>query len=153
MENQKISKENEILIKEYLDMAENDSENYNRFDALLSDDCVWALMPPSIAIEGLESVKKFVKLAMGSRTHKKETYVKITNWFTDGDNFCVEYYHSAFVFIFKVKENVCLVCKMNNGKFEKVNEYVDTRSKVIRLGLKLMPTIAKVKGITYSRTC
>jgi len=110
-------------------------------------------MPPSIAMNGLESVKKFVNLAMGSRTHKKGTYVKILNWFTDNDNFTVEYFHSAVVSIFKVKENVCLVCKMNNGKFDRVNEYVDTRSIVIRLGLKIMPIIAKVKDITYSRTC
>ena len=54
-----LSAVNEKLINEYLDIAENDSENMEKFKNLLSDDCVWALMPPGIVIEGGASVKKF----------------------------------------------------------------------------------------------
>ena len=152
-----LSAENEKLIMEYLDIAENDSENAERFANILSDDCVWTLMPPGIAIVGGESVKKFCSFAMGSRKHKDKKNVKamIDNWFADEDKFCVEYYHAAIITIFKITviENVCLVCKMRDGKFYAVNEYVDTsRSKLIWLGLKIMPLIARLKGIKTKKS-
>ena len=150
-------KENEKLIKEYLDIAENDSENAERFASILSDDCVWTLMPPGISIVGGESVRKFCSFAMGSRKHKDKNNVKaiIDNWFADEDKFCVEYYHAAIITAFKITviENVCLVCKMRDGKFCVVNEYVDTsRSKLIWLGLKIMPLIARTKGIRIKKS-
>jgi len=144
---------NEKLIYEYLDIAENASEDLDRFATLLSNDCTWSLMPPGITLNGIESVKKFVKMAMKSRKHDDRTKVTIKNWFADGDNFCVEYYHAAYVAGIRVKENVCLVCHMKDGQFDKVNEYVDTSgSKLIGLGLRLLPLILKVKGIHYSRS-
>ena len=154
MSHQIISDNNQRLINEYLDIAENASENLGRFVALLSEDCIWSLMPPGISLNGVENVKKFVKMAMKSRKHDERTKVEIQNWFTDGEKFCVEYYHAAYVAGIKVKENVCLVCRMVDGKFDRVNEYVDiSGSKLIGLGLRLMPLISKIKGIRYARTC
>lgn len=152
-----ISEDNEKLINEYLDIAENDSENIERFANCLSEDCVWSLMPPGIVIEGGESVRKFCQFAMGSRKHSDKDNVKaiINNWFADEDKFCVEYYHAAIITVFKLKviENVCLVCKMRDGKFTSVNEYVDTSgSKLIWLGLKVIPIIAKAKDIKYRKS-
>lgn len=151
-----LSSENENLIKEYLDIAENDSENAMRFADILSDNCVWTLMPPGIAIEGGEAVRKFCSFAMGSRKHKgNNVKAIIDNWFADEDKFCVEYYHAAIITVFKITviENVCLVCKMKDGKFCVVNEYVDTsRSKLIWFGLKMMPLIARIKGIKYKKS-
>ena len=150
-----LSEENKILINEYLDVAVNASEDMERFVNLLSDDCVWALMPPGIEIIGKESVEKFVKFAMRSRKHNNAARVEIKNWFTDGQKFCVEYFHAALITVFKIKviENVCLVCEMNNGKFTKINEYVDTSgSKLIALGLKLFSMIAKIKKIKITKT-
>ena len=152
-----VSNENENLIKEYLDIAENDSENAERFANILSDDCVWTLMPPGISIVGGESVKKFCSFAMGSRKHKDKNNVKaiIDNWFAEGDKFCVEYYHAAIITIFKITviENVCLVCKMRDGKFCIVNEHVDTsRSKLIWFGLKIIPLIARIKRIKIKKS-
>ena len=147
--------ENERLIQEYLDIAENDSENAERFAKLLSDDCTWVLSPPGITIMGGESVKKFCGFAMGARKHRGSVKAKISNWFVDGENFCVEYYHAAIITVLKVTviENVCLVCKMRNGKFISIHEYVDTsRSKLIWFGLKIMPFIARAKGIKYKRS-
>jgi len=151
-----LSAENEKLIKEYLDIAENDSENMERFKNLLSDDCVWALMPPGMVIEDGESVKKFCAFAMGSRKHKgSDVKAKINNWFADEDNFCVEYYHAAIITVFRfvVIENICLVCKMRNGQFCVVHEYVDTSgSRLIWLGLKIMPLLARKKGIHFRKS-
>lgn len=148
-----ISEANSRLINEYLDVAVNDSENTDRFMELLSDDCVWSLMPPGISISGAENLRKFVHFAMGSRKHNAKSRVEIRNWFTDGEKFCVEYFHGAVVTGIKVVETVCLVCDMRDGKFTKVNEYVDTSgSKLVAFGLKIFPRVAKRKGIRYSKT-
>ncbi|MCL1803007.1 MAG: hypothetical protein FWG30_05110 [Eubacteriaceae bacterium] len=147
-----VSDKNKELILEYLDIAENDSENGERFSKLLSEECIWNLMPPGISIIGGESVRKFCEFAMGSRKHEADSNVKaiIDNWFADGDDFCVEYYHAAVLPFLNITviENVCLVCKMEDGKFKSVNEYIDTSaSKLIWLGLKMLPIITAFKGI------
>ena len=152
-----LSAENEKLIKEYLDIAENDSENAERFADILSEDCVWTLMPPGISIMGGESVRRFCGFAMGARKHKEKSNVKavVDHWFADEDDFCVEYYHAAIITVFKITviENVCLVCKMRDGKFCTVNEYVDTsRSGLIWFGLKMTPLIARIKGIRIKKS-
>jgi len=151
---QTVSEKNRALINEYLDIAENASENLDRFVVLLSDDCIWSLMPPGISLNGIDNVRKFVKMAMKSRKHDNRTKIKIQDWFAVGEKFCVEYYHAAYVVGIRVKENVCLICHMKDGQFDRVNEYVDTSgSGLIKLGLWLMPIISKVKGIHYNRTC
>jgi ketosteroid isomerase-like protein len=73
-----------------------------------------------------------------------QSCTRITNWFADGDNFCVEYYHGAIITRFRIKvvENACLVCHMRDGQFDRINEYVDaSRSFLIRVGLPLLPLI------------
>ena len=144
---------NQKLITEYLDIAVNDSENTQRFLAILHENCQWSLMPPGIAIKGLENLRKFVGFAMGSRKHNDHSKVIIQNCFSDDDNFCVEYFHGALVMGIKVQETVCLVCQIKDGKFISVNEYVDTGgSLLIRLGLKVFPLVARFKGIKYQKT-
>jgi ketosteroid isomerase-like protein len=143
------SEANETLIKDYLDIAVNAPENLERFSELLSDDCVWAIVPPGISFEGKAQVKAFTKMAMGSRTHDGEYKIEIRNWFTDGENFCVEYFHGAIITRFRIKviENVCLVCHMRDGKFDRIHEYVDTsHSLLIRLGLMLLPLMVKMRS-------
>ena len=88
-------------------------------------------------------------MAMGSRSHNENNKVEIRNWFADDENFCVEYFHGAIVtkFHISVTENVCLVCHMRDGKFDRIHEYVDTsRSILISLGLKLLPLMVKKKS-------
>ncbi len=145
---QTINDKNEALIREYLDIAVNASENLDRFSELLSEDCVWSITPPGLTFQGKEQVQSFSKFAMGSRTHNADTNIQIRNWFTDGENFCVEYFHGALVtrFHIKVTENVCLVCHMQNGKFDRIHEYVDaSNSFLISLGLKFLPLIIRLK--------
>ncbi len=139
-----LTEANAVLIKEYLDIAVNAPEDLARFSKLLSDDCVWVIMPPGIAFNGIAQVRAFTRVAMGSRAHDAEYKVEIQNWFADEDNFCVEYFHGAIIsrFHLKVVENVCLVCHMRDGKFDRIHEYVDTsRSILISLGLKFLPLI------------
>ena len=144
-----VNAENEKLIKEYLDIAVNASEDIDRFSELLSDDCIWFITPPGVTFSGKEQVKSFSKMAMGSRSHNENNKVEIRNWFADDENFCVEYFHGAIVtkFHISVTENVCLVCHMRDGKFDRIHEYVDTsRSILISLGLKLLPLMVKKKS-------
>lgn len=143
------NKANEKLIKEYLDIAVNAPEDFGRFSKLLTDDCVWRIMPPGLTFNGIEQVKSFSKMAMGSRTHNEEYKVKILNWFANGDNFCVEYFHGALItrFNIKVTETVCLVCHMMDGKFDSIHEYLDTSSILISFGLKLLPLIVKMRSL------
>jgi ketosteroid isomerase-like protein len=144
-----LSPSNEKLIRDYLDIAVNATEDLERFSALLADDCVWRIVPPGFSFNGKAQVAAFTGMAMGSRTHDPEYKIQVRNWFADGDNFCVEYFHGAIVtrFHLKVTEIVCLVCHMRDGKFDSVHEYVDTsQSLLIGLGLKLLPLIVRVRS-------
>ena len=137
---------NENLIHEYLDLAVNAPEDLERFSGLLSDDCVWYIAPPGIAFQGKQQVRAFAGMAMGSRRHNAESRVEIRNWFADEENFCVEYFHAALItrLGLRVTETVCLVCHMREGKFDRIHEYVDaSRSRLIRLGLALLPLMVK----------
>lgn len=145
-----LSESNQALVKEYLDIAANTPEDLVRFSKLLSDDCVWSIVPPGVTFKGIAQVRSFTGLAMGSRTHNADYKIEVRNWFADGENFCVEYFHGAIItrFRLRVVENVCLVCHMRDGKFDSVHEYVDTsRSILIWLGLRLLPLIVKVKSV------
>ena len=141
-----LSEPNARLIKEYLEIAVDAPEDLDRFSRLLSDDCTWRVVPPGVTFNGIGQVKSFAGMAMGSRAHDEENKVKISNWFADGDNFCVQYFHCAIItrFRIKVKENVCLVCHMQDGKFDRIHEYVDSGSIWISLGLILLPLMIKV---------
>lgn len=142
----KLSEANEALIREYLDIAANHPEDLERTMNILTDDCVWTLTPPGLAFNGKAQLRPFVKMAMGSRTHKGKYKVEIRTCFTNGEYVCVEYFHGAIAtrFHFKVVENVCLVCHMRDGKFDSVHEYVDTSgSHFIGFGLRMLPIIAK----------
>ncbi|HLY29360.1 MAG TPA: nuclear transport factor 2 family protein [Aggregatilineales bacterium] len=141
---------NNALIQEYLDIAINASEDLDRFSRLLSEDCIWRIMPPGVDFIGVEQVKSFSGMAMGSRSHSAGAKIEIRNWFAEGENFCVEYFHAALItrFHIRVVENVCLVCHMREGKFDHINEYVDTSGSIlIGLGLRLLPLIVKLRSL------
>jgi ketosteroid isomerase-like protein len=143
-----LNQANEKLVRDYLDIAVNAPEDLERFATLLSDDCVWHIVPPGLSFNGKAQVLSFSGMAMGARTHDPDYKIEIRNWFADGDNFCVEYFHGAIVtrFHLKVTEIVCLVCHMRDGKFDSVHEYVDTsQSLLIGLGLKLLPLIVRLR--------
>jgi ketosteroid isomerase-like protein len=141
-----LSDANERLIKEYLDIAVNASEDFERFLKILTDDCVYRITPPGRVFKGKDQLSAFVKKAMGSRTHNTESKIEIRNWFTDGENLCVEYFHGALAtrLHIKIRENVCFVFHMRDGKFDRLHEYVDTSGSVlVGFGLNMLPLITK----------
>jgi ketosteroid isomerase-like protein len=117
---------NEALIEQYRQIV--DTDDIDRFATLITDDCVWTLHPTGYTLRGSAQVMAFAKLASGARTHDHTHKVHITNLFTDGENLCVEYVHGFVLSGLRLKGsiNICLVFHMRNGKFDQVNEYIDT---------------------------
>jgi len=150
-----LAPENEALVQNYLDLAVNAPEDLDRTLELLSDECVWFITPPGISFTGRESLRRFVGVAMRSRSHDLVSKIEIRNWFAEGDHFCVEYHHEATItgVHLHVAEDVCLVCHMQAGKFDRIHEYVDTsQSGWIALGLKLLPLIVQVNSWRTARS-
>ena len=125
-----ISKANETLIQEYLEIAAG-SDDIDLWTKLITDDCVFVVMPGGYTFRGSPEVALFAKTAGGMRTHDQENTIRITNWFTDGEKLCVEYTHgfnSLFGLPIKVRDagSFCLVFHMREGKFDSVREFIDT---------------------------
>jgi hypothetical protein len=123
-----LTRANDSLIQEYLEIAEV-TDDIGRFSTLITDDCSWTLQPTGYTFKGSEQVMAFAKMAGSMRVHDRENRIRITNWFTDGENLCVEYNHGAIVrrLRLRVTIHVCLVFHMRDGKFDRVREYCTFR--------------------------
>lgn len=150
MQGNTISKANEALIQEYLEIA-TVTDDMDRFSRLIADDCVWIMMPTGYAFKGFEQVSALAKTAGGTRAHDEEFRVKILNWLTDGEHFCVEYHHGAIIKRLRIKGtiNICLVCHMREGKFDRIHEYVHAHgvffNLVMSFGLRVLPLLVNRK--------
>lgn len=146
-----LSPANEALIQDYLEIA-TVTDDMDRFSQLIADDCVWVMMPTGHAFKGFEQVSSLAKTAGGTRAHDEEYRVKILNWFTDGEHFCVEYHHGAIIKRLRIKGtiNICLVCRMREGKFARIHEYVHAHGiffkLIVNLGLRVLPLLVKRKS-------
>jgi hypothetical protein len=117
---------NEALIEQYRQIVETD--DIDRFSTLITDDCTWTLHPTGYTFNGSAQVMAFARFAGGTRIHDDAYKVEITNLFTDGENLCVEYVHGFILTRLRLTGsiNICLVSHMRHGKFDRVNEYIDT---------------------------
>lgn len=146
-----LSPANEALIQDYLEIA-TVTDDMDRFSQLIADDCVWVMMPTGHAFKGFEQVSSLAKTAGGTRAHDEEYRVKIRNWFTDGEHFCVEYHHGALIKRLRIQGtiNICLVCHMREGKFDRIHEYVHAHGiffkLIMNLGLRVLPLLVKRKS-------
>ena len=151
MQGNALSQANEALIQQYLEIA-TVSDDMEQFSQLLTDDCVWVLMPTGYAFRGVTQVSSLAKTAGGTRTHDEQHRVQIQNWFTDGEQFCVEYQHAAIVKGLHIKGTIaiCLVCHMREGKFDRIHEYVHAHGILFKLvtslGLRVLPLLVKRKS-------
>jgi hypothetical protein len=145
-----LSSANEALIQAYLDIATH-TDDMEQFSQLIAQDCVWVMMPTGHAFTGYAQVSALAKLAGGTRVHNDAYKVKILNWWTDGEQFCVEYHHGAVIKRLPIKGtiNICLVCHMREGQFDRVHEYVHAHGPlfklVMSLGLRVLPLLVKRK--------
>ena len=151
MQGNTVNKANEALIQQYLEIA-TITDDMEHFSQLIADDCVWVMMPTGHAFKGYAQVSSLAKMAGGTRVHNDEYKVKILNWFTDGEHFCVEYHHGAIIKRLRIKGtiNICLVCHMREGKFDRIHEYVHAHGAlfklVMNLGLRVLPLMVKRKS-------
>ena len=107
-----LSPANEALIHDYLEIA-TATDDMDRFAQMIADDCVWVMMPTGHAFKSFEQVSELSKTARGTRVHDEEYRVKILNWFTDGEYFCVEYHHGAIIKRLRQREQpLLLFCRL-----------------------------------------
>jgi ketosteroid isomerase-like protein len=145
-----LSPANAALIQEYLRIA-TETDDLDRFGQLLAEDCVWVLMPTSHAFRGVEQVAALATTAGGTRTHDEAHRVTILNWFAAGDNFCVEYQHGAVIKRLGITGviNICLVCHMREGKFDRIDEYIHAHGTLFKLvmsiGLRILPLMVRAR--------
>ena len=151
MQGNTVDKANEALIQQYLEIA-TITDDMEHLSQLIADDCVWGMMPTGHPFKGYAQVSSLAKMAGGTRVHNDEYKVKILNWFTDGEYFCVEYHHGAIIKRLRIRGtiNICLVCHMREGKFDRVHEYVHAHGTlfklVMNLGLRVLPLLVKRKS-------
>ena len=64
---------------------------------LFADDIIFEMEPTGDVYRGKQEMEAFVNVAMSGRTHSGQYSIKITNWFTDGEQLCIEYTHGGIV--------------------------------------------------------
>jgi len=148
MQENVISKANEALIQDYLDIVANDSENLDRTMGLMADDCIWVMEPTGDTFSGREEIEAFVSTAMSGRIHENQYGIQISNWFTNGVYLCIEYTHGAIltgVYSAGIKAKVkkgtsryCITYHMRDGKFDWAHEYIQGTTFLTHLAMPLV---------------
>lgn len=141
----------EKLINAYFAIVKSD--DYAQFGDLITDDCKFSLMPIGHTFTGRKDVMEFVLASGGVRKHDKQSPIKIKNWFTDDEYFCVEYDHYAIVKAFHSRIHIdgyCMVFHMRDGKFDEIREYINPSGKTMSFMttyvLRILPFAAKMKA-------
>jgi ketosteroid isomerase-like protein len=136
---QSLSEVDRVLVREWLDIVANNSENPERTMKCMTDDCIWVMEPGGTEYHGSHEIRAFVGIAMSGRTHDKGQHkIQIANWFADKENLCYEYTHVAIStgkltsgIKGEVKNGVlgyCITCHLRDGKVDRVHEYIDSTS-------------------------
>jgi hypothetical protein len=148
METNKLTEANQALIREYLDIVEHDSENLERTMRLFSDDILFELEPTGDVYRGKPAMQAFVDVAMSGRTHSGQYSIKITNWFTDGEQLCIEYTHGGIltgIYTGGIKARFgqglaryCITYHMRDGKFDRMHEFIQATTFLANLAMPFM---------------
>jgi ketosteroid isomerase-like protein len=139
------------LVNKYLQMVAAD--DYEHFDEVITDDCVFDLKFIGHAFRGRNDVMDFVRTAGGSRTHDNQSTITFTNLMISGDYACVEYEHEFIVKALRIRRKIdgyCLVFHMRDGRFDEIREYINPSSALMSLlviyGLRLLPLLSRLRG-------
>ena len=148
METNKLSKANQALIQEYLDIVEHDSENLERTMRLFADNILFELEPTGDIYRGKPAMQAFVDVAMSGRAHTGQYSIQITNWFTDGEQLCIEYTHGGIltgVYTAGIKAKFeqgvaryCITYHMCDGKFDRMHEFIQGTTFLANLAMPFM---------------
>ena len=140
----------DALIEEYFKIVESDE--YERFGDLITDDCSFALMPIGHTFTGRDEVMSFVMSAGRTRWHDRRAKVRITNWFRTDTHLCVEYEHGVVIKPFRYRTKIdgyCLIFRFHQGRFDEIREYINPSGILMRVLtthlLRLLPIVARVR--------
>jgi hypothetical protein len=107
-------------------------------------------MPIGSTWTGRRAVKSFAVTAGRMRRHDERAHVEITNWFTDGQQLCVEYRHKLIVRRLGLRATIdgyCLIFHIPDGRFDAIREYINPPNIVtgimMYLLLPLLPYMSK----------
>jgi limonene-1,2-epoxide hydrolase len=145
--------ENKELVREFVEaMAADDKAHVLR---LVSDNCVWVVVPWGYSANGHEEVEAFLGAASKTRSYKEQGQkIEINKWFTDGENLCVEITNIAslsFLPSVKASQPICLVLQMRDGKFDRVHEYFSAPFP-ISLIIRLVPLVTRLRLFAKRRS-
>jgi SnoaL-like domain len=148
MDTNKLSEANQALIHEYLDIVEHDSENLERTMRLFAEDILFELEPTGDVYRGKPAMQAFVEVAMSGRTHSGQYTIQITNWFTDGEQLCIEYTHGGILtgvysagLQASFKQGLvryCITYHMCDGKFDRMHEFIQATTFLSNLAMPFM---------------
>jgi ketosteroid isomerase-like protein len=142
---------NQELIDKYLDIIKTD--DYAHFGDLITDDCTFSLMPIGHTWKGRDDVMGFVMAAGSARKHDEQSHVRVTNQFTAGDYFCIEYEHDLIMSFLHYRTKIdgyCLVLHIRDGKFDQIREYINPSGFLMTFLttyiLRILPLAARLKA-------
>jgi len=117
---------NEQLIQAYFRMVEED--DYAAVGSILADDATWTIVPIGYTWSGRRAIESMAIAAGRRRRHDERSHVEIKDWFTDGEQLCVEYKHKLIVGGLGLRLTVdgyCFVFHMRDGRFDAIREYIN----------------------------
>jgi ketosteroid isomerase-like protein len=142
---------NNRLINEYFELVLTD--DYTRFGDMITDECTFAFMPIGHTFKGRRDVMRFILATGSTRKHDDKSRIRITNWFTTGDYFCLEHVHELIINLIHRRTKIdgyCLVFHMRDGKFDTIREYLNPSSLgwsfFATVILRILPLAAKIKA-------
>jgi ketosteroid isomerase-like protein len=140
--------DNEQLIQAYFRMVEED--DYAGIGAIVTDDATWTIVPIGYTWTGRRAIESMAGAAGRKRTHDERSHVEIGNWFTDGQELCVEYTHKLIFRRFGLRMTVdgyCFVFHMRDGRFDAIREYISPSGLAARVMvnvfLPLLPYLSR----------
>ena len=142
------SGETEQLIQAYFRMVEED--DYAGVGSLLTEDATWTIVPIGYTWTGRRAVESMAVAAGRTRLHDERAHVEIANWFTDGEQLCVEYRHKLILGRLGLRVTIdgyCLIFHMRDGRFDAIREYINPHNIAVGLLmyvlLPLLPHVSR----------
>ena len=146
--------ENEQLIQAYFHMVEED--DYAGVGSILTEDATWTIVPIGYTWTGRRAVESMAMAAGRSRRHDERSHVEITNWFTDGEQLCVEYRHKVIIGGLGLRvaiDGYCLIFHIRDGRFDAIREYISPSNKAVGLLLYvLLPLLPYLSSKRLTRS-
>lgn len=127
------------LIQTYFRMIEED--DFAGIGSILTEDATWTIVPIGYTWTGRDAVESMAVAAGRTRRHDDRTQVEITNWFTDGEQLCVEYKHKLILQRLRLRVTIdgyCFIFHMRDGRFNAIREYINPTNKAVGLLIYLL---------------